>query len=582
MKSKTLACSGLLVVLVFLSLFLPLVRDSGLAGGQDTLVHVGNVVECSYLLSEQLPPLNWLPDIAGGRGGPNFIYYGSVGFLVPASLVRLGIDPTDSIRIWTAVVFLIGFLSAALWCSRYGGWLGGLVGGLVFVYAPYYYCLPYARGGYPEHFAYSLYPLVLHFGHSFMVTGRLSAFLLCTVILSLVVGSHTLSLAFLLPAVVVYLPLASKATTGSFSLFRLILILGIGAVVMSPSLLGPLFQTGKVVLKEQLSSSEAQDFYSGFGVPFYSFFNKASLGDIVSRCVPGRVHLLCIFASLVLGQRIRTAGGRRMLYLHVGLSLFALLLVERTVAGISVKSLPVLAYLQFPWRFLGLFNLFCAAAAAGCFAEGSTSSVPVRAVPAAVVPLLCLLVYFPDLPAMKVLGVRTKTREGIRASLTTLDHENKYMPVGSKLFDTPAPRILLEVSHGDVVETRVGMNDYSYSVNSRFKQEAKFHQYWFDGWRAEVAGRPAALKKDPEGLCILELPSGTHHVRLRFARTLPHRVALGVSLAAWTCLLGALCLRGVRLIRRKFQGRDMGLQVRNSDGARPTGAPESGTFSAKE
>jgi len=74
-------------LLASLTIFAPLTRAPGLATGKDTLLHVGNVVECSYLLAETLPPLDWLPDVAGGRGGPNYIYYGSIGFLGPAFLV---------------------------------------------------------------------------------------------------------------------------------------------------------------------------------------------------------------------------------------------------------------------------------------------------------------------------------------------------------------------------------------------------------------------------------------------------------------------------------------------------------------
>jgi len=43
--------AGLICLISFVTLFIPQVRDGGLATGLDTALHVGNVIETSYLLS---------------------------------------------------------------------------------------------------------------------------------------------------------------------------------------------------------------------------------------------------------------------------------------------------------------------------------------------------------------------------------------------------------------------------------------------------------------------------------------------------------------------------------------------------
>ena len=48
-----------------------------------------------------------------------------------------------------------------------------------------------------------------------------------------------------------------------------------------------------------------------------------------------------------------------------------------------------------------------------------------------------MVAYFDELPYMNQTGFRFSSRERIRQSLTTLDHEDKYMPVGAKLLDYP-------------------------------------------------------------------------------------------------------------------------------------------------
>jgi len=177
--------------------------------------------------------------------------------------------------------------------------------------------------------------------------------------------------------------------------------------------------------------------YASMGIPWYSWFNKDSLDDILSRCVPGRVHILGLLAALftVSGIKVRSLKGGTLI--NISLSILSLLLIEETLAGLSVTAIPLLAYLQFPWRFLAVFNLFAAAAVAACFSKASPIPENGKSILALTLSFLCLFVYFPDLPDLRLRRSRTETRDGIRASLTTLDHENKYMPRGAKLFEEP-------------------------------------------------------------------------------------------------------------------------------------------------
>ncbi len=529
---------GCLAVISAATLLLPLIQSDGLAQGQDVVLHVGNVVECAYLLREgRLPVLDWLPDIAGGRGGPNTIYYGTLGFIGPACLVNLGLEPEDAIRLWTGLVFVVGFLSAALFASTLGGWLGGLTGGVLFVFGPYFFSLPYSRAGYPEHMAYALYPLAFYFAGRSGGQKGLAPLAACSAVFTVIVAIHTLSLAILTPFLALYLILAGSGSPWRRGALRCAAMLATSAVLLAPWWIGPVLERGKVLVDHQLHSTEAAESYAAFGVPWYSLFNQRFLHDIVSRCVPGRVHLLSVLAALLFVGLSRDPQVRKPTSLHLALALVALLLVEQSVARASVQLFPGFAYLQFPWRFLGIFNLFVAASFAACLSRGSPLSGSWRSVLAAVVPIFCVLIYFPQIPPQTVRGLQSRTREGIRESLTTLDHEDKYMPLGAKAFEKPAPRVLLEVAGGECFETEFRANDHRYRVFAPSAGPATFHQYFFDGWKAEIDGKPVRVGRDSSGLCRLELPEGIHEVRLHFVRTPLHRAALLVSAGGWAALL---------------------------------------------
>ncbi len=549
--------AALIGILALLVLFVPLLRDAGLAKGNDTLLHVGNVVECAYILTDRLPPLDWLPDIAGGRGGPNFIYYGSLGFLGPAILVNLGLGPVDSIRIWIALTILVGFAAGFLWCSQFGGWKGGIAGGVLFVFGPYYFSLPYARGSYPEHQAYSLYPLVFFFAHRSATAAGWGAVAGLAITLFLVVAIHTLSLLIVLPFVAVYSLIAAGIQGSRSPLWRCAAALGLGAVLLAPCLVAPLFEKDKVALGEQFMLPEAERLYATIGVPWHSLFNKETLDDIVSRCVPGRVHLLALAAAFLSACVLTERRARRFAYSVIALSVVALLLVEETAGAISVKAFPLLAYLQFPWRFLGIFNLFCAAAFASCFSKDSSLSEGRKLFAMAVAPILCAAVYFGNLPAMEVVHFKTDDRGNLRFSMTTLDHENKYMPAGAVLPAEPAPKLLLEVRDGEAWESRVLPNDFSYQVNLKSPQRVKFHQYWFEGWKAEVDGQAVPIEKEKAlGVCLVEVPAGSHDIRFHFSRTPRHAAALAVSAGGWLALSVAAILGLVRRLGgRSLRGK---------------------------
>jgi hypothetical protein len=530
--------AGSVAVLSASTLLLPLVLNDGLATGKDVLLHVGNVAECAYMLGEgRLPPFDWLPDIAGGRGGPNYRYYGSLGFLGPSCFVVLGMEPEDAIRAWTGLVIAVGFLSAFLLGSTYGGTLAGLACGAMYIYGPYYHSLPYSRAGYPEHLAYSLYPLVFFLASRSIARKGQWNLAGCSVVLSFIVAVHTLSLAILVPCLVVFFVLTGRFSGRGFGFHKCLGMLILAGVLIAPSLVGPVLEREDIVLDEQLGSPEAAQSYVESGVPWYSMLHQGSRDDgISSRCVPGRVHIIAVLGALLLAARLRDAAARKSAFLHIALALGSLLLAERTAAGLCAAAFPSVAYLQFPWRFLGLFNLFASLAFATCVSKASPLPEGGRLLLAASIPVLCIPVYLARIPDQQLRGLPTRTREGIRASMTTLDHEDKYMPVGAKAFEEPAPEVLLDVPGGERFEMEVRPNDYRYSALARWAVEARFHQYFFDGWRAEVDGRPVPVGKDESGLCRIDLPQGSHEVRLHFERPPLHEAALAVSVAGWAAL----------------------------------------------
>jgi len=353
--------------------------------------------------------------------------------------------------------------------------------------------------------------------------------------------------------------IAVGTTTGNWvGIGKVCLSMLIAAILSMPSLVSPLFELDKIVAKEQLSGKETLETFSTIGVPWHAMFNRESISeiDILSRCFPGRLHILGLVVSLFLLYDIRSVVQRRLVIIIVLGAMAALSFSEKEVASLLVNLVPPIMYVQFPWRFLGIFNLLSVAAIATVFSSTRLEDAWLRSGAACVVLALCVITYYPNLPSTKGVRYKTDSREQIQRSMTTLDHENKYMPVNAKTFETQAAGVLLSAPTGQLFELPGHANDYNYKVSFPSSCQCKFSQYWFDGWRAEVDGREISLLRDKEGLCLLSVPEGEHIVRVFFGRTGLRTAALGLSIAGWMVILAFTVQRMLlRIISYRCLGR---------------------------
>ncbi len=541
---------NLLIFLLFIGSFISLISPlfyPGLAMGSDVLMHTGNIVIVANLLSHKLPPWNWIPDIAGGYGGPNFLYYGYAGFLIPAILLNLGLSLEISIKIWLASIFIVGVISSFLMSSLVGEKYGGFLGSLLFIWSPYYFTLAYVRGSYPEFNALSLYPLFFYFLHCLLTRERSTIYLLCAAItFSIIYYIHTLSLIILgiylflytIPVWVIY----RRKIKG-----KIFMLSGLTILLSANALVGPVFYKGRIDLTNQFLNSTL---YKSSALPWYAMINKEPLNLVISSyIVPGRVHLLSLLGAVCLGIQRRSL----ITIFLVSLSILSLLFAIDLFASVVIDVFPFLNYLQFPWRFLSMYSLFCSLSSASGLKLVSPS---VRKVILLVVPLVTTFFYFPSIPIQPTIDIPFKNTKDIRRSLTTLDQENKYIPIKSKLPKAPVQNEILHIS-GDVKSevslSSIDLNDYTFNINTSKEVVAFFNQYWFENWMLEIDGQRKTINRGGElGICTFEVPKGTHKIHIYFSESKFMRITKYCSIITWlTVFFGVIALL-IKIIWRRF------------------------------
>ncbi len=197
-------------------------------------------------------------------------------------------------------------------------------------------------------------------------------------------------------------------------------------------------------------------------------------------------------------------------FLLLTLSLFMALPASQFVWD----TVPLLPYVQFPWRFLGLAAVGLALASAeGQGGRGAGERLAHYSLLTFL--LLTALPYlFPSAPP-------PLPHTADRADLITFEVETGWLGTTSAGDYLPtAVAVLPPPSTTEVVTTN--------------GDQITFSQFYFPGWQLWVDGQPHPLKaSSPHGLLQTTLPAGPHHLELRFGNTPLRTAANGVSLVAW-------------------------------------------------
>lgn len=239
----------------------------------------------------------------------------------------------------------------------------------------------------------------------------------------------------------------------------------------------------------------------------------------------GPVHLLLVDAALLLIRRIRAAAGQGGLW--VSFSLVLLLLAAFLASNLSLfiwERLPLLQYLEFPWRFLSLVAVSAAFVCGFPFlllAPGESRLA--RGLMGGLIVGLFLL-GFPHAKPETFLEVgdadyspwTIATRD---ISVTTA---REYEPIWVRERpQTPAvePLTLLG-GEGRVLGTWLSPAHREFRVEIVEEARLRVNTFYFPGWTLYVDGaeRPVDYS-NPQGLIEFSLERGEHLVQVFFADT---------------------------------------------------------------
>lgn len=492
-------------------------------------------------------PVRWMAHAAYGYGYPFFVYYGALPFYLAAAFYGLGWGLVGGLKL----VQLLALLTAALgayklvWELTEDAWAGALAG-VAYTVAPFHLVNLYVRGdSLTEYVALALYPWLLWAAAVLVVAEHRRARLALAAGLALLYGAliatHNISALLFSPFLVLWVFVLGRPLLGLAGLAW-------GAALAAWYWLPALGESRFVRVQENLTG------YFHFGGHFRGLdlvqwqipFDYSVEAGRHAFAMGGFQTVMGLLALLWAGKRFR---GDRPVLLVIASALVATLMITPLSRPLW-ERLPLLPFVQFPWRLLGPQAVFLAVLSGTLALAVRPSWRPALAV---LVGLLLTLEGLGGLrplrmPVGRVTAGELQTFELVTSNLgSTVRAEYLPQPVEPRPWSSVwlGGKARPLAPEGDLAAGRL-----LYQSGSRTGWHVEvgepgarvlFPTYWFPGFEAQVDGRPTQIVPDPgTGWMSLELDQGRHRVELRLGRTRLRLAAELLSLLALTGLAGAL------------------------------------------
>ena len=574
----------------------PLMAQPGLLntrGGGDSPFLLQRVQQLVTAVAQGHFPARWMPDANYGYGYPFYNFYAPLSIYITAIFRAIGFSYVRAIQLSQ----LAGFLTAAagmFYLARrwfHSDW-AGLLAAVAYTTAPFHMVNVYVRGdSLAEFWAMAFYPLVLlaadvliqrfqtldlapdKKGHRFFPIGGFSCLwsvyspvsrylALLALAYAALILSHNISALIFSPFLLLYLLLAWRAArhnpiTQSPNHQSLItnyrLPITLCTALLLAFALAAWFFIPALAEKSlaQLDTVTSGYFYFGnhflgmTGQPLvqsgflfdYNVVNRQAfrMGLAQAVAIVGGVGML-----LVAGKRPSTIRPYRRSFII--LSLLSATFMLTPLSRLLWEYLPLLAFTQFPWRFLSV------QAFAGVLAVGALALLPRREI---VVPVTAVLLMFASLGGLKtdyliltdtdVTAERLAQYEWFTGNIgTTVSFE--YLPptVAPRPYTSqwlngggrwPVKALSGQLTAAELTEQRAARQ--TWRVATAVPSTLTFPIMYWPGWQGEVDGQTVAIRpSDGSGLITLDAPAGQHEVTLRLTRTPVRLAAELVSLTA--------------------------------------------------
>lgn len=512
-------------------------------------LQVMRVYEMKKCLLDLQIPCRWVPDMGFGYGYPQFQYYGPLPYYFMGGLAVLGLDYLTVVKIGFIFALLLGNITMYfLGNSLYGPW-GGLLSAVAYAYLPFRSSDVYSRGAMGESWAFVFLPLIVLFVIKFLRDPKRKPFIAASISLSLLFITHnvtTLTFGPLLALMFFVIGSLYKVPFKKLLIYFPSLV-GLSVALASFFFLPAYIEKG-LVHTESLTSG-----YFNFLAHFVSLkqslftffwgYGSSEIGptDDLSFMV-GPFHLILLL--LVLIKLIFIKSDQKLkskIFLFIFLSIVSLFMTHQKSSFIW-QSIPVLSYLQFPWRYLVTTTFFLSIAIGYLFLNLKNKLLKLI--------LISLIIFFNASFFIPLRWIAITPTEKVIGNLWEKQLTISIFDYLPKTADLPpiqkaplAPYFSESKSTGAFFEITKTSNRYDFSLKTTTGGTVVIPVFNYPGWQVEINNKKMLTSSFGElGLVSFNVDPGTYQVKARFKDT-PFRTTANII----SLVTVVLCLSGLLL-----------------------------------
>lgn len=543
----------LALVAFWLLVLEPLVQPGMMTCSHDGVMHLLRAFQLDTLVRQGILWPRWSPEMAFGYGYPLFNFYPILSLYPVLILHHAGQSLLQSWNLTLALSVLASGLTMYLWATQALGRRGGLVAAAAYMLAPYQLYDVYWRGSLTESLTLPLLPVGMWAALRVTQERRWRYALIGATAYAAILLTHAPASLMFTMVLLVYLSAlvwGAQDRRRAVSQLAVMLTLGVG---LAAFFLAPAY----------LEKDQVQLWRAGLlgGVDFRAYF--LSLSDLFGPTQASdpllvnplrqpvslgwELCLLSVVGVLATGwgqARIGNTHKRHVVW--ASLTLIGVILMMLPVSEPIWSHVPLLPFIQLPWRFLGVGSLLAGLlSGAGVAAlDGhsghdtlakrlaleATTGVCVVMVAAGALPWayprLCPMPQNPDQAFSIAYEERAKTigTSALAEYLPVAVHQVpttsplvKAMRAGQPVIRWSAPGARVLEAHDDGLSAEL-------ELESDTPVRVTYRAFYFPGWQAHLDEQPVSLVVVPPlGLMAMDAPAGHHRLTVQFEST-PLRV----------------------------------------------------------
>jgi hypothetical protein len=356
---RTLSRNYWPILVLFLSTFLVVwpTLTPGYFSHHDDL-QVMRVFEMRKCFDDFQIPCRWVPDMGYGNGYPLFNYYGVFPYYIGGLLTYI-FGFVGAAKALFFLVLFVGVFGMYFLASELFGTEVGFLAAILFEFAPYRALDSYVRGDIGESLAISLFPYLFFFSLKLIKSKSIFYFAAFTITLAIFLTTHNIMIMLFTPILIIWIVfwLLKLKQRHSWQLGLSFLIsLGLAAFFLGPAFLEKsLVQTTNLIIGDLNFRAHFVTVGQLFLDRFWGY--GASVpgdNDTISFQIGWPLWpLVLVSMIIVIFRSLQSRTKNFLYYLILGIFLFSIFMTHNKSAFVW-EQIPLLSYVQFPWRFLAI------------------------------------------------------------------------------------------------------------------------------------------------------------------------------------------------------------------------------------